>query len=878
MEGLRPPQFSGKKRGFLFVLIYFLITGATLNAQPAAVHKAVPDRIAAALPAKAWDKVRQTLERDGLDGALTAGPDAQTIRIQQKAGLQASGPDLEDYLGFSVAISGDTVVVGAARNNSLTGAAYIFERNAGGVENWGQVKKLIAGDAAAGDWFGDSVAVSGDTVVVGAYGKSSYASHAGAAYIFERNVGGSDNWGQVKKLTAGDAAALDDFGSSVAISGYTVVVGAWTKDSWTGAAYIFERDTGGDGNWGQVKKLTCGDTAACDRFGISVAISVDYVVVGAWGMNSFAGAAYIFERHLGGASNWGQVKKLTAGDAAAGDYFGYSVAISGDTVVVGAYGKSSYAGAAYIFERNVGGSKNWGQAKKLTAGDAAASDDFGQSVAISGDTVVVGAWRKNVLIGAAYIFERNVGGVENWGQAKKLTAGDAAASDVFGISVAISGDTVMVGAGGKNSYAGAAYLFERNTGGLENWGEWGKFIVDDPSPGDQFGFSVAIHRDLALVGAPYRDFALGNNQGKACLFARNQGGRDRWSWTRTLFDPAPAVENHFGYSTALGEEFAFVGVPLQDNAKGQDAGAVRVYRRDQDGPNQWGYFKTLTAEDGAATDQLGFSLALDGDTLVAGALFKDLLAGAVYVFQRGQGGTDNWGQVRRLVAGDRAIFDFFGKAVAVSGNIVAVGAFGDDEGGESSGSVYLFDRDQGGANLWGQVKKLTAPDAGQDDLFGHAVGVWGDWVAVGAPKDDDRGADAGAVYLFKRNQGGQNLWGLVTKITVADGAPGDFFGTSLGINEQFLLVGAHLKNLAGEASGAAYLFRRDEGGTDNWGLSGRFQSGDPAAQDQFGISVALSGDTLLVGAAMKNIGAREAGAAYIFQAYRALFMPLILKN
>ena len=349
----------------------------------------------------------------------------------------------------------------------------------------------------------------------------------------------------------------------------------------------------------------------------------------------------------------------------------------------------------------------------------------------------------------------------------------------------------------------------------------------------------------------------GNNIGKACLFARNQGGTDRWSWTKTLFDPVPNLEDHFGYSTALGEEFAFVGVPLQDNAKGQDAGAVRVYRRDQDGPNQWGYFKTLTAEDGAAFDQLGFSLALDGDTLVAGAAWKDLLAGAAYVFQRGQGGTDNWGQVRRLVSGDRAIFDFFGQAVAVSGNIVAVGAFGDDDGGESSGSVYLFERGQGGSNLWGQVKKLTAPDAGQDDLFGHAVGVLGDWVAVGAPKDDDRAADAGAVYLFHRNQGGQNLWGLVRKITVADGAPGDFFGTSLAINEKFLLVGAHLKNLAGEASGAAYLFRRDEGGTDNWGLAARFQPGDPAARDQFGVSVALSGDTLLVGAAMKTSAARK---------------------
>ena len=127
-----------------------------------------------------------------------------------------------------------------------------------------------------------------------------------------------------------------------------------------------------------------------------------------------------------------------------------------------------------------------------------------------------------------------------------------------------------------------------------------------------------------------------------------------------------------------------------------------------------------------------------------------------------------------------------------------------------------------------------APDAGQDDFFGHAVGVLGDWAAVGAPKDDDRGADAGAVYLFNRNQGGAEPLGAVRNITMADGAPGHFFGTSLAINGKFLLVGAHLKTWPARLFGAAYLFRRDEGGTDHWGPASCFQPGDPAAQDQLG--------------------------------------------
>src|SRR6266403_1180164 len=271
---------------------------------------------------------------------------------------------------------------------------------------------------------------------------------------------------QTKKLTASDAAADDRFGYSVATNGDTVVVGAYGKN-WQpgmapiskGAAYIFERNQGGTENWGQVKILTPGDAAANDQFGWSVAIDVDTVVVGAQGKNSYAGAAYIFERNQGGAENWGQVKKLTASDPANYASFGYSVSINGDTVVVGAYGKNP--GRAYIFERNQGGAENWGQVKELTASDGIGGDQFGISVAIDGDTLVVGAWAINLATGgAAYIFERNQNGVEGWGEVQKLIANDAAAHDQFGSSVGIDGDTVVVGAVGKNSNTGAAYTFD----------------------------------------------------------------------------------------------------------------------------------------------------------------------------------------------------------------------------------------------------------------------------------------------------------------------------------------------------------------------------------------------------------------------------------
>ncbi|MBI4318624.1 MAG: FG-GAP repeat protein, partial [Chloroflexi bacterium] len=304
---------------------------------------------------------------------------------------------------------------------------------------------------------------------------------------------------QANKLTASDAAANDEFGISVAIDVDTIVVGAYGNASYKGAAYVFARNQGGPDNWGQAKKLTASDGAANDWFGISVAIDVDTIVVGALRNSSLQGAAYVFARNQGGADNWGQAKKLTASDGAINDSFGVSVAIDRDTIVVGAFGKSIGLGAAYVFARNQGGPDNWGQAKKLTASDGAAIDRFGVSVAIDVDTIVVGAHTKSSAQGAAYVFARNQGGADNWGQAKELTASDGAPGDQFGISVAIDVDTIVVGANG-NSGQGAAYVFARNQGGADNWGQAKKLTASDGAAGNTFGVSVAIDRDTIVVG------------------------------------------------------------------------------------------------------------------------------------------------------------------------------------------------------------------------------------------------------------------------------------------------------------------------------------------------------------------------------------------
>ncbi len=432
----------------------------------------------------------------GLRAAIqeTLGPDA--FAPVEDAKLTASDGAAEDLFGGHVALSGDTALVGAPGfgNSDVSGYAYIFERDQGGADNWGQVKKLTPSDGAANDHFGLSVALSGDTALVGAWGDDDSGDASGSAYLFERDQGGAGNWGQVKKLTASDAAAFDMFGHAVALSGDTALVGAWGNSDngdASGSAYIFERDQGGVDNWGEVKKLIASDAAFFDHFGWTVALNGDTALVGASNDDSQKGAAYLFERDLGGAGNWGEAAKLTASDAANFDSFGWSVALSGDTALVGAIGdddNGSMSGSAYLFERNLGGAGNWGEAAKLTASDAAAGDEFGYAVALNSAAALVGAIDDDDNgedSGSATLFKQDQGGADNWGQAAKLTAFDGAANDHFGVSVALTGDTALVGSpwdDDDGDGSGSAYVYSSRylvNGGFEDplGSEWDEVVT-----------------------------------------------------------------------------------------------------------------------------------------------------------------------------------------------------------------------------------------------------------------------------------------------------------------------------------------------------------------------------------------------------------------
>ncbi len=792
--------------------------------------------------------------------------------------LTASDAGANDLFGYSVAVSGDVVVVGAYGEDTEgtdAGAAYVFQRMKNGADAWGEVIKLTAADAAANDQFGFAVAVSGDVIVVGAPYEDEEGPNAGAAYVFQRMKEGDDAWGEVTKLMASDAETLDIFGRSVAVSGDVIVVGAMGEDDEgdsAGAAYVFQRMQGGTDAWGQTARLTASDAAAYDFFGCSVAVSEDVIVVGAdgedvGGIN--AGAAYVFQRMAGGDDAWGEVDKLTASDAQADDHFGTSVAVSGDVIVVGAAVEDTGgtdAGAAYVFQRMAGGTDNWGQTAKLTASDAQADDHFGSTVAVSGDVIVVGAWGEDdsgADAGAAYIFHRRQGAADVWGEVDKLTASGPQAGDYFGFPVAVSEDVIVVGArmeddGGTD--AGAAYVFQDDA---EDWRETTKNTASDASSVSWFGCSAAVSGDVLVVGAKRK----ASDTGAAYVFHRMQDGTDAWGEVVKLTGSDAATGDYFGNAVAVAGDVIVVGANHHD-AGGSDTGAAYVYQRMEGGDDAWGEVIKLTASDAAANDQFGFAVAVSGDVIVVGAPYDSSYAGAVYVFQRMDGGADAWGEAAKLTASDAGSNDFFGWSVGVSGDVIVAGAWSEDAGGQNAGAAYVFQRMQGGADNWGEVTKLTASDAQPMDQFGYAAAISGDVIVVGARWEEEGGSSAGAAYVFQRMQGGADNWGQVAKLMASDPAENDsfVFGQSVAVSGDVIVVGAWAaESDGGSEAGAAYVFQRTQGGTDDWEQVIKLTAADTEAGDRFGWSVGISGDVIVVGAYGEDDGGSTAGASYIFQ-------------
>ena len=402
-----------------------------------------------------------------------------------------------------------------------------------------------------------------------------------------------------------------------------------------------------------------------------------YIYDGAW--------KKVTQTAVPGPADWtaaAQQAKLVASDAQTGDEFGYSVDISSDTLVVGAYKEDTggtTAGAAYVFTRS---GTSWSQQAKIQSSDVQADDQFGRSVAIDGDTMVAGAPNEDTgssNAGAAYVFTRSG---TTWSQQAKIQASDAQASDFFGYgAVAIDGDTLVVGAFGEDtggSSSGALYVFTRSG---TSWSQQAKLVASDAQASDYLGrgFSIGISGDTVVAGA-YREDAGGTDAGAAYVFIRSGTS---WSQQAKLVASDAAAGDNFGNGTAISGDTVVAGASLKDTA-GTDTGAVYVFTRSG---TSWSQQAKLVAGNPSGLDEFGYSVDIDGDSVIIGATKEDTKAadgGAAYIFTRS--GT-TWSQQKLLTASDVPAYKRFGHAVAIDGN-TAVGAT--EKVDSLTGAAYTF--------------------------------------------------------------------------------------------------------------------------------------------------------------------------------------------
>lgn len=369
---------------------------------------------------------------------------------------------------------------------------------------------FAAPDDGAGN-FGRSIAMDGDIMVVGA----PLQSGGGSVYVLGRNVGGTNTWGLVKKLSGPSIPTNHlEFGWSVALQGDTLVVGAprsGANQAQRGYVYIFERNEGGPDNWGEIKAFTTPQFDTYTRFGTSVAIDGDTLVVGA-PKHGDGGAAFIYERDQGGPNAWGFAASRTGARDAD---FGQAVAIEGDMILISAptqnvanvQGIGRPTGRVHALHRDSAVRTLWNGGASWTASDYAEGMNFGIRISLEGNRLAVGAHTMGA--GAAYLFEYDAA-EGTWSELQKFRPFDWATAlpAHFGLGIHLAGERLLVGASSDDSFgdnAGSVYVYEENEGGPGNWGIVAKWRAFDSAPLNRFGFSFATNDDTTVIGARTRD-------------------------------------------------------------------------------------------------------------------------------------------------------------------------------------------------------------------------------------------------------------------------------------------------------------------------------------------------------------------------------------
>lgn len=765
----------------------------------------------------------------------------QQVKLMQNEYTGINGT--ESLFGTSMSIDGNRALIGAPGTNGH-GVVYVFEHDG---NNWNEVTYLEVPAINVGADFGHSVGLDGDMAIIGAPNDDEFGTDSGSVYVFELSQG---IWSMIDQFAGVDTTTNHQFGTSLSIEAGRMVVGAINADrsdslgaivSNTGAAYVFEYN---QNNWIQTVKLTGFGTNNLSSFARSVSLSDDWILVGARDE-----VAYVFKYEN---SSWDNGESLITLSDEAG--FGYSVSISGDRALIGAWldnptGLNPAQGSAFIYEYN---GFFWEKKAKLRAADVDDYYYFGTSVSLSGDQAIVGATgginpNNSLRGGSAYLFELTQG---SWSQTSSFypPAGDG--GDHLGSAVSFWDDGIFVANNvddnnGQN--AGIVYSYQKPA---TVWIQNDTLQAKSGAVNHNFAKSVAISGNRAIIGIE-GDTENGEDSGAAYVYEYAQGN---WNFTTKILPNDGTLYLKFGHSVSLdGDRVLISSLHFLENSTFSYGGSVYIF----DFANgSWNQTAKLSVLD---NDFYGESVSLLGDRAIVGDLGNTIngnYSGLVFVYDLSNG---IWTETNQLIPSDGFSGAQFGKSISLSNDRILVGSGRLVNG--YGGSAYLFDYSNGS---WSETAKLLPADGlpSGADVFGVSVSLSADRALVGANKalNNNTGLDAGAAYVFERS--GSN-WNQVAKLYSSDGEVGDLFGQSVKLNNDSVVIGVPGDNDNGTDSGSVLTYEKI---SSNWIQTNKLLANDGEAGDNFGNFVTFNNDYSLIGANKDDSEfGRDSGAAYVFK-------------
>lgn len=710
---------------------------------------------------------------------------------------------------------------------------------------WTEVSKHIPEPSLSNqsNHYGLSVAIDGNYAVVGSR-TSETETYSGVVYVLENTNSG---WQTIAKLTQSDRISFDRFGESIDIYGDVIVIGAKNHTAngyYSGSVYVYEKPSSGWVDMTQTAKLTSTDFSINNFFGRSVAIYENTIVVGSNVYNSISNKVYVFEKPAHGWEDMTQSANLSVSKENTGLGFGGSVDIFANNIVVGASrdeGNVNRSGAAYVFEKPDSGWSDMSQTAKLIASDGAKYDSFGFSVAISENDIIIRSHGDDFRSGSVYVYEKPLSGWIASTQTAKLITSDSDSGFGIGSSVSVYKKTIVIGSNRS------VYVYEKPEIGWLDMFQTTKLIPPNSVTGDFFGNSIAIYKNSIVVGAA-GDNDNGIRGGAAYIMDKTSSDwNSSIKITKTL--PEPYLNSdykYYGSTVAIDGKYAVIG--------NRSRMAEPVYVLENKG-SSWHHIAKLTPSGLEDHKGFGSSVAISGNSIIVGSYRYNNNTGSIYVYEKADSGWRDMSQTAILTASDAVGGDFLGSSIDISDNIIVASA-------SRKGIAYVFEKT---GLRWVDMNETIALSVSDRSIEGSSVGA----VAISdniivLSVFQKSNYYQGSVYLYENND---DNWIPTAVLTASDGKYSDYFGASLAIHNNTIAVSTQPIDSDVWPPGSVYVFEKPNIGWISMTQKAKLTTAEYNTRSRFGSSLAIYEDNIVVGdvGSFYDGSSVQSNPAYVFE-------------